>query len=161
MLPAPNHNARLRPGDRLWVDLTLSSEESDHSDDGARNNNRRRIVARADNNDRQQQHALPPRVDINPYAPPNWNPNPVPPRANPRRADPPPTPPPQAQNMNHQDLLARIQALQQRYAALAAANQNPANANTNIPQSGQVTGQTVQVHTLADLITQQQPARKR
>ena len=83
MLPAPNHNARLRPGDRLWVDLTLSSEESDHSDDAARNNKRRRKVARADNNNGQQQRALPPRVDINPYAPPNWNPNPVPPPSEP------------------------------------------------------------------------------
>ena len=161
MLPAPNHNARLRPGDRLWVDLTLSSEESDHSDDAARNNNRRRLVARADNNNGQQQRGLPPHVDINPYAPADWNPNPVPPRVNPRRADPPLTPPPLAQNQNHQDLLARIQALQQRFAALAAANQNPANTNANIPQSGQSTGQPVQVQTLADLITQQQSARKR
>ena len=160
MLPAPNHNARLRPGDRLWVDLTLSGEESDHGDDGA-DNNRQLIAARANNNDRLQRNALPPRVDINPYAPPDWNPNPVPPRANPRRADPPPTPPLQAQNVNHQDLLARIQDLQQRYAALAAATQNPANTNTNIPQSGQVTGQQAKVPTLADLITQQQPARKR
>ena len=161
MLPAPNGNARLRPGDRLWVDLTLSSEESGHSDDAAEHNNRRRIVARADNNNGQQQRDLPPQVDINPYAPANWNPNPVPPRVNPRRADPPPTPPPQAQNQNHQDLLARIQALQQRFAALAAANQNPVNTNTNIPQSGQPTGQPVQGQTLADLITQQHSARKR
>ena len=98
MLPAPNHNARLRPGDRLWVDLTLSGEESDHGDDGA-DNNRQLIAARANNNDRLQRNALPPRVDINPYAPPDWNPNPVPPRANPRRADPPPTPPPYRHKM--------------------------------------------------------------
>ena len=79
MLPAPNHNTRLRPGDRLWVDLTLFSEESDNSDDAARNNNRGRIVACADNNNGQQQRALPPHVDINPYTLLNWNPNPVPP----------------------------------------------------------------------------------
>ena len=41
------------------------------------------------------------------------------------------------------------------------STQNPANTNTNIPQSGQVTGQQAKVPTLADLITQQQPARKR
>ena len=68
MLPAPDGNARLRPGDRLWVDLTLSSEESDHSNDAAGHNNRRRIAARADNNNGQQQRDLPPQVDINPYA---------------------------------------------------------------------------------------------
>ena len=79
MLPAPNGNARLRPGDRLWVDLTLSSEESGHSDDAAEHNDRRRIVARADNNNGQQQRDIPPQVDINPYAPADWNPNPVPP----------------------------------------------------------------------------------
>ena len=161
MLPAPIGNARLRPGDRLWVDLTLSSEESGHSDDAADQNDRRRILARADNNNAQPQRDIPPQVDINPYAPADWNPNPVPPRVIPHRADPPPTPPPQAQHQNHQDLLARIQALQQRFTALAAANQNPANTNANIPQSGQSTGQPVRVQTLADLITQQQPARKR
>ena len=161
MLPAPNGNARLRPGDRLWVDLTLSSEESDHNNDAAGHNNRRRIMARADNDNRQQQRDLPPQVDINPYAPANWNLNPVPPRVNPLHADPPPTPRPQAQNQIHQDLLARLQALQQRFTALAAANQNQANTDANIPQSGQPTGQPVQVQTLADLITQQQPARKR
>ena len=160
MLPAPTGNVRLRPGDRLWIDLTLSSEESDQ-DDAAGDNNRRRIMASANNYDGQQQRGLPPHVDINPYAPADWNPNPVPSRVNPRRADPPLTLPPLAQNQNHQDLLARIQALQQRYAALAAANQNPANTNANIPQSGQPTGQPVRVQTLAELITQQQPARKR
>ena len=158
MLPAPNGNARLRPGDRLWVDLTISSGESDQ-DDAAGDNNRRRILARAGNNNGQQQLDLPPQVDINPYAPANWNNNPAPPRANPRRADPLRTP--QAQNQNHQELLARIEALQQRFAALAAANQNPVNTNTNIPQSGQPTGQPVQGKTLADLITQQHSARKR
>ena len=65
MLPAPNGNARLRPVDRLWVDLTISSEESDQ-DDAAGDKNRRRIIARAVNNNGQQQHDLPPQVDINP-----------------------------------------------------------------------------------------------
>ena len=97
-------------------------------------------MARADNSNRQQQRGLPPQVDINPLAPANWNLNPVPPRVNPRRADPPPTPPPQAQNQNLQELLARIQALQQRVTALAAANPNPANANANILQSSRPTG---------------------
>ena len=162
MMPAPNGNARLRPGDRLWVDLTISSDEGDQ-DDAVGDNNRRRIMARAAINNGQQRHDLPPQVDINPYAPANWNNNPDPPRANPRRADPPqaPPPPPQAQNQNYQDLLARLQALQQRFTALAAANQNPANANTNIPQSGQPAGQPVQGQTLADLITQQHSAHKR
>ena len=157
MLQHPNGNARLRPGDRLWVDLTLSSEESDDGNDDADNLNRRQLVAQVAN-------INPPRVDINPFAPPDENPNPVPPRVILHRADPPRTPPPpprQAQNQNNQELLARIQALQARYAALAAATQNQANTNTNIPQPGQSTGQPGRVQTLADIITQQQPTRKR
>ena len=81
MIPAPNGNARLRPGDRLWVDLTLPSEESDDGDDAAGDNNRRQLLGRVDNNNGQQQRGPSPRVDINPYAPEDWNPNPVPPPA--------------------------------------------------------------------------------
>ena len=33
MLPAPYGNARLRPGDRIWIDLVTSSKEDD--DDNA------------------------------------------------------------------------------------------------------------------------------
>ena len=59
MLQHPNGNARLRPGDRLWVDLTLSSEESDDGNDDADNLNRRQLVAQVAN-------INPPRVDIRP-----------------------------------------------------------------------------------------------
>ena len=79
MIPAPNGNARLRPGDRLWVDLTLSSEESDDGDNAAGDNNRQQLVGLRDNNIGQKQRGPPPRVDINPYAPDDWNPNPIPP----------------------------------------------------------------------------------
>ena len=48
MIPAPNGNARLRPGDRLWVDLTLSSEESDDGDHAAGDNSRRQLVGGTD-----------------------------------------------------------------------------------------------------------------
>ena len=158
MLPAPNDGARLRPGDRIWIDLITSSEESDDDDNAAGDNARQQPADGADNERRQR--GPPPQVDLNPYAPAEWNPNPVPPRVDPRRADPPPTPPPQPQNQNIQALLARIQALQQHVTGLAA-NQNQANTNTNVPQSRQPAGQHMQGQTLADLITQQQPTRKR
>ena len=54
-------DARLRAGDRIWVDLTLSDDEIENNDNDA------------DNNDGQRWQCLPPQVEVNPYAPPNWN----------------------------------------------------------------------------------------
>ena len=158
MLPGPNGGARLRPDNQIWIDLISSSEESDDEDNAAGDNARQQLAGGADNERRQR--GPPPQVDLNPYAPVDWNPNPVPPRVDPRRAEPPPTPPLPPQNQGMQALLARVQALQQLVTGLTV-NQNQANTNTNVPQSSQPAGQQIQGQTLADLITQQQPTRKR
>ena len=73
-------DARLRAGDRIWVDLTLSDDEIENNDNAA------------DNNDGQRWQHLPPQVEVNPYAPPNWNLNLPPPRGPlPTRTNPTPS----------------------------------------------------------------------
>ena len=53
-------DARLRAGDRIWVDL-ISDDEIENDDNA--NGNR----------EGQRRQRLPPQVELNPYAPPNWN----------------------------------------------------------------------------------------
>ena len=94
MLPAPNGSARLRPGDRIWIDLISSSEESDDDDNAAGDNARQQPAGGADNERRQR--GPPPQVDLNPYAPAENGG-----RVEPQPRSPPRGPPPRGPSPHH------------------------------------------------------------